>query len=272
MLLRREHLTAWKVNWDAKAMNLRTLGAELSLGLDSFVFIDDDAFECGAVRTLCPEVLVLQLPSDDAEIENYLLNIWDLDVKAATAEDQNRTLYYRQNANRIHAQTTASSLGEFLASLALEVNITPLAQEDVARAAQLMERTNQFNLNGIRRPALDFVRFLNAHERTCVTVRARDRFGDYGTVGLAIYFLDGSALNVEALLLSCRALGKGVEHRLFLHLAEAARVSGAEQICFAHVRTAKNQPLQAFLSGLGVSQDGNNWTISRERLRQKVSP
>src|SRR5262249_42615375 len=121
MLLRREHLTGWKVNWNPKADNLRTLAADLDLALDSFVFIDDDSFECAQVRAVCPEVLTLHLPSDELAIERFLRNTWDLDQKPPTLEDKKRTLYYQQNAKRAQSRQEARSIEEFIANLGLEV-------------------------------------------------------------------------------------------------------------------------------------------------------
>ncbi len=185
MILKREHLVAWRINWEPKPDNLRRLSEELSLGLDSFVFIDDDSsLNARRCAPLCPEVLTLQLPSDETQIGSFLRNVWDLDQRTATEEDQNRTLYYRQNAERNRAKKTTSSLKDFLASLELEVQITPLAPEDFFRASQLTERTNQFNLNGFHCSVADLKRLIDTPNTCCMLVRARDRFGDYGSVGL----------------------------------------------------------------------------------------
>jgi FkbH-like protein len=266
MLLKREHVAAWKINWIPKPDNLRMLSAELGLSLDSFVFIDDDAFECEAVRTLCQEVLVLPLPADEARIEAFFRNIWDLDQKKITVDDQNRTLYYRQDAERARARSKMSSIVDFLASLELEVQITSLLLDDLDRAAQLTERTNQFNLNGIRRSVVELQTLMDAGQAQCMMVRACDRFGDHGTVGLIIYCLSGEVMKVDTLLLSCRALGKGVEQYLAAHLARAALSAGASRVDFAYRPTTKNAPIQAFLAEHGVSQVHDCWTVTLDHL------
>jgi FkbH-like protein len=268
MVLCADHLTAWKVNWGAKSVNLQALSNELSLGLDSFVFIDDDTFECETVRALCPEVRTLQLPQEDSRIEAFLRNTWDLDSKKITAEDQNRARYYRRNLERTQAQDKAPSLEDFLRNLQLEVLITPLKIEDVARAVQLTERTNQFNLNGVRRSASYLTSLIRDGRTKCLTVSSRDRFGEHGMVGLVIYSPNERALTVNTLLLSCRALGKRIEHRLFLRLADEALQSATPRLEFSYSPTAKNLPLRSFLAGLGISPNEKYWVIASEDLQR----
>src|SRR5262249_31612395 len=171
-----------------------------------FVFIDDDSFECAQVRAVCPEVLTLHLPSDELAIERFLRNTWDLDQKPPTLEDKKRTLYYQQNAKRAQSRQEARSIEEFIANLGLEVEIKPLQEADLARASQLTVRTNQFNINGIRRSEAELRAYMEDRNRSCQVVSARDRFGDYGTVGLMISRPQQDLLIVETLLLSCRAL------------------------------------------------------------------
>lgn len=253
MLLRREHLSAKRVNWHSKVANLRSLSAELGLSLDAFIFLDDDLFECESVKALCPEVCTVQIPKDQVEFSRMLLQIWDFDRISVTREDEQRVRYYQQDAERHRVRDAMLSLEQFLESLDLAVQISPLRPDDVARAAQLMQRVNQFNLNGIRRTASDLNRLLSSG--TCFTVQARDRFGDYGQIGLMIYRFVEQALHVRSLLLSCRALGRGIERRIAMHLAEVARSSGSVRIEFDFHVTSKNAPLCSFLIKLGVTEE-----------------
>jgi FkbH-like protein len=266
MLLKREHLTAWRINWQAKADNLRQLATELSLGLDSFVFIDDAAFECEAMRSLCPEVLTLHLPRDDAQIRDFLASSWDLDLGSVTADDRKRSLYYHQNAERSRSRLAAASLQEFLASLNLEVHVEAFGPEEVDRAAQLSERTNQFNLNGLRRSVGEIRQWLIDNPEHCRLIRARDRFGDYGTVGLILSRRLKTALRVETLLLSCRALGKGVEQCLARQLATMAQAQVAERIEFAYRATTKNSLVKDFFLEIGARQEADGWVLTAGAL------
>lgn len=272
MPLKREHLTAWRIDWTPKSENLRELSLDLELSLDSFVLIDNDAYECARVQAACPEVLALRPPSDETKMREFLRNIWELDKRAATWDDRKRTLYYRQNAERAQARRNMSSLAEFLQSLELRVEVTALAAEDIARAAQLMERTTQFNLNGIRYSKAELEVAMRCPERLCFTVRACDRFGDYGTAGLIICRPAKSILLVEVLLLSCRALGRGIEQRVLSALAEIAQGVGAWQLEFAYRPTKRNAPVRMFLAEIGASQGPQDWTLGVERLPSSGKP
>jgi FkbH-like protein len=254
MLIEREHLSAIRANWNPKVDNLRSLSAELGLSLDAFIFIDDDPFECESVMALCPEVRTIRMDcAEDAVVAATLRQVWDFDRTAVTSEDRHRISYYRQEAERTRVRTAALSLQEFLETLDLEVVISDLKPDGIGRAVQLTQRVNQFNLNGIRRSTAELHARLGA--ATCLMVSASDRFGDYGVIGLLVYSRSEHALRVETAALSCRALGRGVEHRVAAHLAEAAQVSGRSYVEFEFLPTTKNAPMQAFLADIGAKDD-----------------
>ncbi|WP_020523991.1 HAD-IIIC family phosphatase [Catelliglobosispora koreensis] len=239
--LKREHLAAWRIDWNAKSTNIRGLAAELGVGLDSFVFIDDNPVECAQVRADCPEVLTLHLPADASEAYQFLRHIWPLDILRVTGDDRLRTLRYQQERDRRDFQASAPTLEEFLAGLELDVNIEPLSPADWERAAQLSQRTNQFNINGIRLSATVFA------EGNWLTVRVSDRFGDYGLTGLLGHSTVDGVLEVSAFMLSCRVLGRGVEHRILNYLSGL----GPETIAFCFADTERNQPARDFFTTFG---------------------
>lgn len=252
MLLRREHLAAWKINWNSKPDNLRVLSDELGLGLGSFLFLDDDPLQCDQMRTLLPEVGAFLMPATYSETARFLRDTWDFDLKALTEEDRNRKLYYQQNSERETSRRVGASLADFLASLELSVEIAALCEQDLRRIVQLTQRTNQFNLNGIKRSAAELRAMIQTGDKQCVTVRASDRFGDYGLIGMIIYFFMGQSLIVDALLLSCRALGRGIEELLLVWLARKAASYGAAQLSFEYRYTGRNSAVRTLLNGLGI--------------------
>ena len=256
MLIRREHLTAIRANWQPKVDNLRSLASELGLGLDAFLFVDDDRFECESVAAICPAVRTVRMDcTDHTSVARTLLQVWEFDRGRVTAEDIQRGAYYRQESERNNVRDTALSLEEFLEKLDLKVVISALEPADISRAVQLTQRVNQFNLNGIRRSAAYIYERLDV--ATCLMVCASDRFGDYGVIGFVVYRTSDRALHVETLVLSCRALGRGVERRLASYLADAARASGQRQIEFEFLPTAKNMPMQGFLAEIGAKHDAS---------------
>ncbi len=245
MVLRKEHLVSWRINWLSKGENIRSLAKELNLGLDSFIFIDDSPLECAEVGLACPDVLALQLPAG-GDLEVFLRHVWAFDRTRVTHEDRQRTAMYRQEAERARLQRDALTLGEFLAGLGLEVTIGPPSEEQVSRVAQLTQRTNQFNFTTSRRTEGE-IRRLGESPLECLAVEVRDRFGDYGLVGVMIFGVRGETLVVDTFLLSCRVLGRGVEHRMLRELGEIARRRNLARVTATVLFTKKNQPARQFL-------------------------
>ena len=271
MILHREDFAAWKVNWEPKSRNILSLANELDLGLESFIFLDDNPVECAEVAANCPGVTTLVLPSDAEHIPAFFPHVWAFDLAEATALDERRTELYRQQSERNQFRNAAPTLREFIDGLQLRVSIEPLLPADFERAAQLTQRTNQFNASGIRRTATELSSLLESEEQRALLVRARDRFGEYGEIGLALFLFDGGALHVETLLMSCRVLGKGVEHRLLAVLGQEARDLGASDVVIRFKPSDRNQPAERFLRSIGsrLSNDGS-FRISAEAAASVV--
>jgi len=243
--LRREHLVSWRIGWGAKSSALVELAEELNLGLDSFIFLDDNPVECAEVRAALPQVLTLQVPPDEG-MADFLRHAWAFDRLSVTKEDASRTLLYRQNADRARMETRAADIGSFLASLELRVAIGAPSDDQWARVAQLTQRTNQFNFTTVRRGEAE-ARRLGHSGLECLRVEVSDRFGDYGLVGVLIFGAEGDALAVDTMLLSCRVLGRGVEHAMFAHLGRLAIDRGLAAIEATLIPTPKNEPAANFL-------------------------
>ncbi|MDX2153602.1 MAG: HAD-IIIC family phosphatase [Bryobacteraceae bacterium] len=249
--LQPRHFASWRLNWDAKPGNLASLAEELSLGLDSFIFVDDNPKETAEVTEGAPEVLALTLPEDVSRIPTFLHHVWAFDHAIVTDEDRQRNTYYEQSREFGRAQRQAATLNEFMAGLNLQVQVEPLTPERLSRAAQLTQRTNQFNLTTVRRTEAE-LRNLEVY-----TVQASDRFGDYGVIGDVIVSANDGALDVDTFLLSCRALGRGVEFRVLHHLADLAAARGLSKLLLRFSPTKKNQPAWQFLQNLGAKEQAD---------------
>ncbi|MCX6624663.1 MAG: HAD-IIIC family phosphatase, partial [Acidobacteria bacterium] len=248
--LQPEHFTAWRLNWDSKADSLVSLSEELGLGLDSFIFIDDNAKECAEVSDALPEVLAVTLPEPIDGTGHLLRHLWAFDhPRTITEEDRLRSLSYRQSREFHLATRSAIDLEQFMASLGLDVRAGMATPDNLARVAQLTRRTNQFNFTTLRRGEAE-LRALLAAGCGCATFEVSDRFGDYGLVGIALYRVEDSLLDVDTLLLSCRALGRGAEHRMLNWLGHLAAERGAANVRLRLDYTAKNTPAQNFLNSL----------------------
>lgn len=251
MVLRREQIVGWRVNWKPKSENLRSLAGELQLGLESFIFLDDDPVECAEIQANAPEILTLLLPRDPEAIAPFLRRVWAFDHLKVTSEAAGRTALYRQNLERRQFQTESLTMSEFLDGLGLKVHIAPLAVQQVARAAELIRRTNQFNVTTVRRSEAELQALCRSAEVECLVVHAKDRFGDYGLVGVMIFCAGAGVLAVDTFLLSCRALARGIEHRMLASLGEIACERGLGTVDFPFVPTARNQPAFDFLERAG---------------------
>ena len=183
MPLKLEHIVSWRINWGNKSENIRSLAQELQLGLDSFIFVDDDPVVCAEAMANCPEVLTLQLPQEVETIPRFLRNVWAFDHLKITREDEQRSQLYKQNAERERLRQGSQSFDDFIASLGLEIEISLMKPEHIARVSQLTHRTNQFNFTTIRRSESDIEHLCREGGGECFVVDVRDRFGDYGLVG-----------------------------------------------------------------------------------------
>ena len=253
MPLRMEHFAAWRINWSSKSYNLEALAEELELVLDSFILADDSARECREVEASYPQVLGLTLPSRDEEIPEFLRHVWAFDHLRVTDEDRARPAMYAQELERQRAGKQSASLEDFLASLQLEAASRLCLRRICLRAAQqLTQRTNQIELH--HRAAVG-ERHSGAARigQSRMPDRARQRsLGSYGLAGAVIFRSGVDAIVVDTFLLSCRALGRGVEHRMLAELGRIAQQRGLAAIEARYVRSQRNRPALLFLESAGL--------------------
>lgn len=269
MPLKREHFVDWRINWAPKSGNLAELAADLNLGIDSFIFVDDSPMECSEVMAHQEEVLSIKLPEDPGEIPMFIKHIWAFDRVKVTVDDKTRSTMYLTERKRKEIKKKMPSLDEFIRSLELEIRMTPLLPGQLPRASQLTQRTNQFNLSTIRRSEGEIGGLMESPGIRCWIIGVSDRFGDYGLTGLAITREDpaGQSLFIDTLLLSCRVLGRNVEYALLAGLGRLCRKQGFTRLTADFYPTAKNKPLLQFLQGSGwreenATGDGAAWRFS----------
>ncbi|MEM9742978.1 MAG: HAD-IIIC family phosphatase [Pseudomonadota bacterium] len=248
MCLARDQIVGAAINWQPKSHNIAGLANQLNLGLDSFVFLDDNPVECAEVRSGCPEVLTLEWPTDENRALHLLNQLWELDIPASTAEDRKRTAMYQQEFKRQAVMEQAGSFDEFIEGLELVVDVRPLDERDVARASQLTMRTNQFNFTTHRRTEGEIRALMDDSNYECRTVRVSDRFGDYGLVGLLLVDVGSEEPRVDTFLLSCRVLGRGVEHAMLANAGAFVANAGSETITVELIRTERNTPALNFFT------------------------
>ncbi len=234
------------------------MAEELSLGVDSFIFVDDSPKETAQLSESLPQVLSLTLPQDPAEFEHFLAHVWAFDHVVVTEEDRHRNVYYTQAQEFGRELKEAQSAEHFLETLDLRVHVQPLTAERLPRTAQLTQRTNQFNFTTIRRTEQEIQALVSGSEMECRAIEVSDRFGDYGLTGVVLFKLQDNGLLIDTFLLSCRVLGRGVEHRVMSALAEEAFERGLTCVIANLVPTPKNQPARNFLESFGAQYRVNS--------------
>jgi len=214
MLLRRSDIAAFVANWEDKAANLRIIAERLNIGLDSLVFVDDNPVERARVRASLPMVAVAELPEDPAQYVHCLANAGYFESVSFTADDLQRAGQYAANAEREALLGTSESMDDFLRGLEMSVVFGPVRSVDLARATQLINKTNQFNPTTRRYSAEKLAAIAAAPEAVTLQFRLLDRFGDNGLISVLILRPDperSDVMEIDTWVMSCRVFGRELE-------------------------------------------------------------
>jgi FkbH-like protein len=263
MILRRHDFVGWRINWRDKAQNIVELLSELNLGLESAVFLDDSPFERNRVRDALPQVLVPDLPPDPLHYSLFLSRLRCFDNPFVSSEDRSRTKMYVADRGRTELKNEIASLKEWLAKLELGIAVEPLSDENLERAAQLFNKTNQMNLSTRRLSATELFSWAQREGHTLWTFRVWDRFGDYGLCGISSLVRNSATGQIVDFLLSCRVMGRGVEDAMLAAVMQHAKDVGCGSVCAEYIPSAKNQPCRKWLQNLpGADMEANRFVFS----------
>ena len=249
MLLRPDHIAAWRVGWDDKATSIASLAEELSLGLDSFVFLDDNPVERMLIAEALPEVAVPDVPTRPELLPGWFVRevAFAYFPKLQILEsDRRKTDQYRAQRERAEVRADEFDFAKFLERL--EIKLTFAVDDELLteRVAQLTQKTNQFNLTLRRITPHEIADMISTDRYAVVSVRYEDRFGDEGVVGAAI--LDAQDAEVTVFLLSCRVIGRNVEVELLAEVERLARARRLPALTCTYVRTERNGFVSEFLA------------------------
>lgn len=253
-LLKRSHLVSWRINWDNKIDNLISLADELNVGIDSFVFIDDDSSECQMVQHYLPEVTVLQVPQKLYLYPQLLFKEAFFDTLHISAEDKKRTAMYQAEIKRKQTLKHVDNLDDWLKSLELIAAIHPIKKDEIARVAQLTQKTNQFNLTTRRYSEQDIRLYCENPSWKIYTLAVKDKFGDYGLTGVLIIKTEDKKGIIDTFLMSCRILGKRLED-VFLNYAinQLEAKKNIIQWSAGYIPAKKNQQVENFWDDIGFT-------------------
>ena len=268
MVLRRADIAVFELGWHSKVDSLKSIAAQLGIGLSHIVFVDDDAVERARVRSFLPDVVVPDLPSDPAAVLQFLQRLNLFELSTLTATDARRTALYADDARR-HAQRRATqSEAEFLAELHMAATRQIPDDFVIARVAQLFNRANQFNLCAVRLSESEVAHLAQDPDHEILAFKLVDRFGDYGTVGAMILQAPSpDRVSIEHWVISCRALQRGLEDVMLEAVVEYARVRHARQIVGRYVPTGRNSTVQDLYPGRGFRRRGADWVLDVTKYR-----
>ncbi|HCI29855.1 MAG: HAD-IIIC family phosphatase [Thermotogaceae bacterium] len=272
MVLKSEDFVAKKINWQPKSKNISDIAEELNIGLDSIVFIDDSPVEREEVRTNLPEVIVPEFPKDTSQLEDFIMDVYKeyFYTLAQTEEDKKKTKMYFDNVKREEEKKKSASLDEFLEKLDMKIHLWRMKPENLKRATQLVQKTNQFNLTTKRYTEEQLAELMNDPSCDIFLARVEDKFGDNGTVFLLIGKKEGAKVVIDSMIMSCRVVGRFIEDRIMSYLEDKWFEDGFEEIEGVYIKTERNKPVEDLFERLGydvVYKDENKkvYRLTKER-------
>jgi FkbH-like protein len=255
MLLKLEHFAVFQANWQDKATNIQAIADELSLGLDSIVFLDDNPMERGLVRRLLPQVAVPELPEDPAWYARTLAAAGYFESIALADEDLKRAGFYQGNARRANLQKQIGGLDAYLASLNMTISFRPFDGLGRARIVQLINKSNQYNLTTRRYTDLEVAQLERDPATFTLQVRLGDTLGDNGMISVVICRQGkGQIWQIDTWLMSCRVLGRKVEHMVLREILKHARAADIEKLSGVYLPTERNRLVVDHYQRLGFTK------------------
>ena len=261
MVLRESDFAIEKINWNNKNENISEIAEDLNLGLDSFVFFDDNPAERSLIQETLPDVLVPDFPDNPEDLAGVMVEIYYKYFEKAviTKEDQEKTELYRGNQKRKELQSKTLDFDSYLTML--EINLIRLnPMQHVSRMLQLINKTNQFNLTTKRFAENELIDIIQDDNKEVFLYQVTDKFGDNGIVAVAIADYDKEAV-ISEFAMSCRVMGRNIENAIIEDIEKSARSKGYDKLVGMFKPTKKNKPVENLYSLLGYKnvleeQDG----------------
>ena len=255
MILSMNDFVTYRINWDDKAKNISEIVDELNIGLQSVVFFDDNPVERDRVRKTLPEVFVPNLPKDPTDYFTFLSKLRCFDSTHISNEDKARVKLYKVESKRTSLKKNFKSLSKWIETLELQISIENIKKENKPRCLQLLNKTNQMNLSTRRLNEKEFSNWINKSSNHLWTIRAKDKFGDYGIIGILSLSMKNKIVHVVDFILSCRVVGRCIEDVLIEFLKDFCRYHKISKINGEYKKTSKNSLIYEFLKKLNIIND-----------------
>ncbi|MGA7808746.1 HAD-IIIC family phosphatase [Bradyrhizobium sp.] len=274
MILKEDDITAFRVNWDDKAANIKLIADRIELGLECFVFVDDNPAERKRVRDALPAVAVPELPDDPADWLTVLQAAGYFEQTSFSREDQLRAGFYKANALRAAQMERIGNHDDYLRSLGMTLSIAPFDAGGRKRIAQLVAKSNQFNLTTRRYSEAEIAALQSDPKALTIQARLDDIFGDNGMISVVIGRQSGHRLEVDSWIMSCRVLGRRVEDAILHYIVAEARRKGMTEIIGRYIPTARNALVRDHYEKLGfaeiAAEDGGETGVKETTWRLEV--
>jgi FkbH-like protein len=268
MVLKEEDISVFVANWDNKADNIRLIQKTLNIGFDSLVFLDDNPFERNIVRQFLPDVVVPDLPEDPSLYLETLAGLNLFETASFSEADLQRAEQYREEAQRELTKTHFTNINDYLISLGMEIRLERFNAFNLPRIAQLIQRSNQFNLMTRRYGEAACEAMMSDPSIAPLTVKLADKFGDYGLISVVILKNAGSDIEIDEYLMSCRVLQRGVESFTMNNIFSYAARQGAKRVTGHYLPTKKNDMVKGFFKSFGFEKiadgdaGGSEWALA----------
>lgn len=261
MVLRLEDIAVFVANWENKADNIKYIQEVLNIGFDSMVFVDDNPMERNLVREMLPDITVPELPEDPAEYMPYLRSLNLFETTSFSDEDVSRTQKYQEEAKRLEYQKKYTSLDDYLQKLEMVSQVKPFDDFDLPRIAQLIQRSNQFNLRTIRYSEHEIQKMRASGDIFTLSFDLKDKFGDYGLIAVLILRAAENALFIDTWIMSCRVLKRDMENFTLNKVAKLAADNGYRKLVGEYIPTSKNGIVKDHYQSLGFTENNGSWEL-----------
>ncbi len=263
MILRLEDISVFVANWDNKADNIKYIQSILNIGFDSMVFLDDNPFEREIAKKNIPSLTVPELGEDPSEYVDYLKTLNLFETASYVKNDTKRTLQYQEESKRKKEEIKYTDQASFLKSLNMEIKVAQFDSFNLPRVAQLIQRSNQFNLRTVRYTETELKALSKAENYICLALELKDSFGEYGIISIVILEKKKDLLFIDTWVMSCRVLKRGVEEFVFNYVLRLANsMDGIKKIKGEYIPTKKNIFVKDLYQDLGFNNESESWVFS----------
>jgi FkbH-like protein len=266
MILTENDFSCIKINWNNKASNMLEISEELNIGLDSFVFFDDDPVNRELIKETMPEITTPDLPHDPSFYSEVIQSLHDFSTFQITSEDTKRGQMYLEQKQRSKSQNSLSDISEFLKTLNLEIEIKKTNSFTIPRISQLTLKTNQFNLTTKRYQEDEIHKFSEDTNILINCAQIKDKFGDNGITGVFIVKKTNSdEWFLDTFLLSCRVMGREAEKAMLYFIINQAKKNNVKRLKAKFIPTLKNKPIEDFLFNSQFYEENGFWIYNLDK-------